>query len=104
MVIRYLTLSEVLVLCHGVMKIGGGEEGVCDLVALWSALAQPWVTFWGACLYPGLAAKAGALWEMRHVGKHGSLAWEGRNGLLWQSDGGRCGLGPESAPAADAPV
>ena len=61
MVIRYLTLSEVLALYHGVMKIGGGEEGIRDLGALQSALAQPWMTFGGDYLYPGLAAKAGAL-------------------------------------------
>ena len=61
MVIRYLTLSEVLALYHGVMKIGGGEEGIRDLGALQSALAQPWMTFGGDYLYPDLAAKAGAL-------------------------------------------
>jgi len=61
MVIRYLTLSEVLALYHGVMKIGGGEEGIRDLGALQSALAQPRMTFGGEYLYPSLAAKAGAL-------------------------------------------
>ncbi len=61
MVVRYLTLSEVLELYQGVMAIGGGEEGIRDIGVLQSALAQLRQTFGGRELYPGLAAKAGAL-------------------------------------------
>ena len=61
MAIRYLTLSEVLFLYQRVMEVSGGEEGIRDLGALQSALAQPRMTYGGEELYPSLAAKAGAL-------------------------------------------
>lgn len=61
MVIRYLTLGEVLAIYHGVMEVGGGEEGIRDLGALQSAPAQPRMTFGGEYLYPSLSAKAGPL-------------------------------------------
>ncbi len=61
MAIRYLTLSEVLFLYQRVMEVSGGEEGVRDLGALLSALAQPRITYGGEELYPSLAEKAGAL-------------------------------------------
>ncbi len=61
MEVRYLTLSEVLVLYQGVMRIGGGEIGIRDLGALRSAVEQPRMSFGGVELYPGLAEKAGAL-------------------------------------------
>ncbi len=58
---RYLALSEVLFLYQRVMDFGGGEEGIRDLGALQSALAQPRMTYGGEELYPSLAEKAGAL-------------------------------------------
>ncbi len=61
MAIRYLTLSEVIFLYHRVMEVSGGEEGIRDLGALQSALAQPRMTYGGEELYPSLAEKAGAL-------------------------------------------
>ena len=61
MAIRYLTLSEVLFLYQRMMEVSGGEEGIRDLGALQSALAQPRMTYGGEELYPSLAEKAGAL-------------------------------------------
>jgi death-on-curing protein len=61
MAIRYLRLSEVLTLYQRVMEISGGEEGIRDLGALQSALAQPRMTYGGEELYPSLAEKAGVL-------------------------------------------
>ncbi len=61
MAVRYLTLSEVLFLYQRVMESSGGEEGIRDLGALQSALAQPRMTYGGEELYPSLAEKAGAL-------------------------------------------
>jgi len=61
MAIRYLSLSEVLALYQQVMEISGGEEGIRDLGALQSALAQPRMSYDGEELYPSLAEKAGAL-------------------------------------------
>jgi len=51
----------VLSLYQRVMEIGGGEEGIRDLGALQSALAQPRMSYGGEELYPSLAEKAGAL-------------------------------------------
>ena len=58
---RYLTLPEVLELYHQIMAQSGGKEGIRDLNALESALAQPRLTFEGRELYPSLAEKAAAL-------------------------------------------
>ncbi len=58
---RYLALSEVLFLYQRVMDFSGGEEGIRDLGASQSALAQPRMTYGGEELYPSLAEKAGAL-------------------------------------------
>ena len=58
---RYLTLPEVLELYHQIMAQSGGKEGIRDLNALESALAQPRLTFEGQELYPSLAGKAAAL-------------------------------------------
>ncbi len=58
---RYLTLSEVLVLHDRLITISGGAPGIRDLPALESSLAQPMITFDGDELYPDLLAKASAL-------------------------------------------
>lgn len=58
---RYLTLSEVLELHHRIIVQSGGLEGVRDLGALESALAQPRMTFSKRELYPTLVEKASAL-------------------------------------------
>jgi len=58
---RYLSLSEVLILHDHVITDTGGSFGVRDLPALESALAQPHATFDGNSLYPDLVAKAATL-------------------------------------------
>ena len=58
---RYLTLREVLELYRQVMEIGGGEQGIRDLPALQSSIAQPRMTFGGQELYAGVVEKAVAL-------------------------------------------
>lgn len=59
--VRYLSLTEVLVLHVALAEQSGGARGVRDLGALESALAQPRQTFGGQDLYPTLAEKASAL-------------------------------------------
>jgi death-on-curing protein len=58
---RYLSLSEVLILYRRVMAQSGGLVGIRDLEVLQSALVQPWQTFGGLELYPTLVEKAAAL-------------------------------------------
>ena len=58
---RYLTLGEVVALHRAVLAATGGADGVRDLGALESALAQPKATFDGTDLYPTLVDKASAL-------------------------------------------
>jgi death on curing protein len=59
--IRYLSLVEVLELHRRLIERTGGADGLRDLGALQSALAQPWASFGGADLYPSLEEKAAAL-------------------------------------------
>jgi death-on-curing protein len=58
---RYLSLGEVVALHRAIWAATGGAEGIRDLGALESALAQPKATFDGTDLYPSVADKAGAL-------------------------------------------
>jgi death-on-curing protein len=58
---RYLRLSEVLELHRLVIASSGGSDGIRDLGALKSALAQPRMTFGGNDLYTTLFEKAAAL-------------------------------------------
>ncbi|HEX5271654.1 MAG TPA: type II toxin-antitoxin system death-on-curing family toxin, partial [Gemmataceae bacterium] len=58
---RYLTLDEVLQLHRLALEQAGGAAGVRDLGALESAVAQPYMTFGGHDLYPGVVEKAAAL-------------------------------------------
>ena len=58
---RYLTLAELLELHRRVIEQTGGAEGVRDLGAVESALAQPQMTFGGKDLYPTIESKAAAL-------------------------------------------
>lgn len=55
---RHLTLTEVLALYRAVIAQSGGTEGIHDMGALESALAQPRMTFGGEDLYPSLVDKA----------------------------------------------
>ena len=45
---RYLTLGEVVALHRAIVAATGGAEGIRDLGALESALAQPKATFDGS--------------------------------------------------------
>jgi death-on-curing protein len=58
---RYLTLDEILELHRMVLFRAGGEAGVRDIVALESAVAQPFKVFRGTELYPTLVTKVSAL-------------------------------------------
>jgi death-on-curing protein len=59
--IRYLTTIEILDIHHQVIQRSGGAEGIRDLGALESAIAQPRMTFGGEDLYPTVVDKAAAL-------------------------------------------
>ncbi|MFN5263570.1 MAG: type II toxin-antitoxin system death-on-curing family toxin [Pseudanabaena sp.] len=59
--IRYLTLVEILDIQHQVTQRSGGAEGIRDLGALESAIAQPRMTFGGEDLYPTIIDKAAVL-------------------------------------------
>ncbi len=58
---RYLTLGETVGLHRAIVAATGGADGVRDLGALESALAQPKATFGGSDLYPSVIDKACAL-------------------------------------------
>jgi death on curing protein len=58
---RSLSLAEVLDLHRQVIAQSGGAQGILDLHALESALAQPHMTFDGEELYPSIVEKAAAL-------------------------------------------
>jgi death-on-curing protein len=59
--IRYLVLSQILLLYRRVIEQSGGTFGIRDRAALESALAQPQMTFGKDELYPTIAEKAAAL-------------------------------------------
>ena len=58
---RFLKLNEVLYLHQQLLKQSGGTDGIRDLGALESAIAQPQMTFDGVDLYPTLIDKTAAL-------------------------------------------
>ena len=58
---RRISLAKVLALHRQVVNRTGGLQGVRDLGALESAVAQPFQTFNGHDLYPTLIDKAAAL-------------------------------------------
>ena len=58
---RYLTLGEILELHRRIIETSGGADGIRDLGALESAVAQPKATFDAMDLYPYLADKGAAL-------------------------------------------
>ena len=60
---RFLSLSEILVLHKEVIATSRGVGGVRDLGALESAINQPRITFDQQELYPDLVSKAAALCE-----------------------------------------
>ncbi|CAN0583560.1 unnamed protein product [Laminaria digitata] len=58
---RYLTVSEVLLVHRRLLAQTGGGTGVRSMGVVESAVAQPQATFGGAELYPTLIEKAVAL-------------------------------------------
>jgi death-on-curing protein len=58
---RLLTIGEVLYLHRLVTEATGGAQGVRDLDALESAIAQPQASFDGSDLYRGVVERACAL-------------------------------------------
>jgi death-on-curing protein len=58
---RYLTLGEVVALHRATIESTGGADGIRDLGALESALAQPRATFGGSDLHATIPGKAAAL-------------------------------------------
>jgi death on curing protein len=58
---RYLALGEVVALHRAILESSGGAQGIRDLGALESALAQPRASFAGTDLHASLHAKAAAL-------------------------------------------
>ncbi|HCS50606.1 type II toxin-antitoxin system death-on-curing family toxin [Rubinisphaera sp.] len=58
---RYLSLSEVLVLHRQVLEQSGGGSGIRDFGAIESAVAQPQLRFHGQDLYVSIEEKATAL-------------------------------------------
>ena len=58
---EYLDLEDVLMLHADLITGSGGADGVRDVGAVESAVAQPQMGFGGQDLYPTLAEKAAAL-------------------------------------------
>ena len=58
---RYLSLTEVLIIYRRIIAQTGGSLGIRDFNALESALAQPRATYGGENLYPTIVDKASSL-------------------------------------------
>jgi death-on-curing protein len=58
---RYLSIGEVIELHRRIISQTRGADGLRDLSALESAVAQPFQSFDGEELYPSVVAKAAAL-------------------------------------------
>ena len=58
---RYLSLTEVLIIYRRIIAQTGGSLGIRDFNALESALAQPRATYGGEDLYPTIVDKASSL-------------------------------------------
>ncbi len=61
MTVRYLGLGEVIRLQDALIRQSGGAQGLRDLAALESAVAQPQQTFEGRDLHATIPQKAAAL-------------------------------------------
>jgi len=59
--VRYLSLTEVLIIYRRIIAQTGGSLGIRDFNALESALAQPRATYDGEDLYPTIVDKASSL-------------------------------------------
>ena len=100
---RYLTLGEILELHRRIIKASGGAEGIRDLGALESAVAQPKATFDAMDLYPSLADKAAALC-FSIVQNHAFLDGNKRTGHAAMSCRHVCRRGPQSQLATGHPA
>ena len=58
---RYLSLTEVLIIYRRIIAQTGGSLGIRDFNALESALAQPRATYGGEDLYPTIVDKTSSL-------------------------------------------
>lgn len=58
---KTINLEELLALHRRVIASSGGSDGIRDMNAIESALAQPEMSFGGEELYPSLEEKAAAL-------------------------------------------
>src|SRR5690625_1857664 len=67
---RYLLLSELLVLHSRLLKQSGGADGIRDMAALESATAQLFATFDGVDLYTSPVEKATAHKHRRWTDDH----------------------------------
>lgn len=61
--IRYLTIEQVLFIHARLIEETGGSHGLRELGLLESAVMRPRATFGGQELYPGVFAKAAALFH-----------------------------------------
>jgi prophage maintenance system killer protein len=65
--VHFLTLDQVFELHARILEQSGGAEGVRNLAALESSIAQPRQTFEGRELYPSIPAKAAGVAGRRIV-------------------------------------
>lgn len=63
MIVKYITLEELIAIHDSMIDLYGGSHGIRDLHLLQSALARPQSTFSGEDLYPEIFDKAAALFN-----------------------------------------
>lgn len=63
MIVKYITLEELIAIHDSMIDLYGGSHGIRDLHLLQSALARPQSTFSGEDLYHGIFDKAAALFH-----------------------------------------
>jgi death-on-curing protein len=95
--IIYLSVEQILALCHGLVDEFGGSAGRRDRGGLEAAGARPAMTFGGDDLYPDIAAKAAALMHSlvlnhpsvdgnKRIGEHAAEFFVERNGHTLEAD------------------
>jgi death on curing protein len=60
--VRHLSFDEILAIYRLMIEQFGGSQGIRDIKALESALAQPSAEYFGVPLHPTLADQAAAYW------------------------------------------
>ncbi len=63
MIVKYITLEELIAIHDSMIDLYGGSHGIRDLHLLQSALARPQSSFSGEDLYPKIFDKAAALFH-----------------------------------------